>query len=359
MNCSQKIEAVFKGEFVDKVPFALKGWRIPQCEMERTLRNEGLCVIDSRPVYKSVSPNIGIEQIHFSKNGLNYIKTIIKTPEGNLSSVIQLMPGLEKTESTSWVSEPIFKSLEDYDAIEFMIRDRQYLPAYETFTKAQKQIGGDAFFKTDTPGTPLSEIIYSFMRIETFSIEWSERKERILKLCDALTENNRKIYSIAAKSPAMIVNCGGNYAPEVLGKERFINYVLPHWEETTSILHSGGKLVGCHLDANNKLWAKEVGDSKLDWIEAFTPAPDTDMTVAEARKMWKNKVLFINFPSSVHLQKADVIAETTKQILKESAPGNKLIIGIAENVPENRWRESFYTILKTINKFGKLPIKGK
>ena len=155
----------------------------------------------------------------------------------------------------------------------------------------------------------------------------------------------------------MIVQCGGNYTPEVLGKERFINYVLPHWEEAISILHSGGKLVGCHLDANNKLWAKEVGDSKLDWIEAFTPAPDTDMTVAEARNMWKDKVLFINFPSSVHLQKASVIAETTKQILKESAPGNKFIIGITENVPEDRWRESFYAILKTINEFGKLPIK--
>ena len=83
---------------------------------------------------------------------------------------------------------------------------------------------------------------------------------------------------------------------------------------------------------------------------------ETIMTVAEAREMWKGKVLFMNFPSSVHLRKASVIAEITKQILKESAPGNKFIIGITENVPEDRWRESFYTILKTINKFGKLPI---
>ena len=116
-------------------------------------------------------------------------------------------------------------------------------------------------------------------------------------------------------------------------------------------------MLGCHLDADNKLWAKEVGDSGLDWIEAFTPAPDTDMTVAEARKMWHGKVLFINFPSSVHLEKASVIEETTKQILKEAAPGDRFIVGITENVPENRWRESFYTILKTINRYGKLPIR--
>jgi len=28
----------------------------------------------------------------------------------------------------------------------------------------------------------------------------------------------------------------------------------------------------------------------LDYIEAFTPAPDTDMTLAAARKAWPDKV---------------------------------------------------------------------
>ena len=69
-------------------------------------------------------------------------------------------------------------------------------------------------------------------------------------------------------------------------------------------------MLGCHLDANSKLWAEEIGASSLDWVEAFTPAPDTDMTVAEAREMWPGKVFFINFPSSVHLESASVIASS-------------------------------------------------
>jgi uroporphyrinogen-III decarboxylase len=231
------------------------------------------------------------------------------------------------------------------------------LPAYKPFLKAQQQIGGDAFFKTSAPGSPLHSIMYDIMGIDTFSTEWAERRDRVIALHDAMVENQRDIYSIVAESPAMIVQCGGNYAPEVLGKQRFIDYVLPHWEEVNAILHKGGKLVGCHLDANNKLWAKEVGESQLDWIEAFSPYPDTDMTVAEARNIWPEKVLFINFPSAVHLEEPRVIEETTKQILKEAAPGDRFIIGITENVPDSRWRESFHTILKTVNKFGRLPIK--
>ena len=356
MNCAEKIEAVFDGEFVDAVPFALKGWRIPKCEMQDILLKEGMCIIDASGVYKSVSPNIKTETRNFEKDGVSYQETTIRTPKGDLSSLTKRVPS-PKTEGTSWRVEMMFKSPEDYEAVEFMIRDRRYSPDYEPFLKAQERSNGKAFFKTSAPGSPLHTIMYSIMGLETFSIEWAERRERVIALHDAMAENQREIYSIVAKSPAKIVQCGGNYSPEVLGKERFTDYVLPHWEEVAAILHEGGKMLGCHLDADNKLWAKEVGDSGLDWIEAFTPAPDTDMTVAEARKMWHGKVLFINFPSSVHLEKASVIEETTKQILKEAAPGDRFIVGITENVPENRWRESFYTILKTINRYGKLPIR--
>ena len=356
MNCAEKIEAIFDGKFVDTVPFTLKGWRIPECEMQEILLKEGMCVIDSASVYKSVSPNIRTESQSFDKDGAVYHRTTIKTPEGDLSYLTKRVPS-PKTEGTSWRMEMMFKGPEDYDAVEFMMRDRQYSSNYEPFLKAQEQSNGRAFFKTAVPGSPIHTIMYQVMGLETFSIEWAERRERVIALHDAMAENEREIFSIAARSPVKIVQSGGNYSPEVLGKERFMDFVLPHWEEAASILHEGGKMLGCHLDANNKLWAKEVGSSGLDWIEAFTPVPDTDMTVAEAREMWPGKVMFMNFPSSVHLESASVIEETTKQILKEAAPGDRFIVGITENVPENRWRESFYTILKTLNKYGKLPIR--
>jgi hypothetical protein len=80
------------------------------------------------------------------------------------------------------------------------------------------------------------------------------------------------------------------------------------------------------------------------------------MTVADARVMWPGKTLFINFPSGLHLESPEVIAAQTRQMLKDAAPGDRFIVGITENVPENRWRESFRTILDVCNEYGKLPI---
>ena len=280
MTCAERLEAIFEGALVDKVPFALKGWRIPQCEMERVLRNEGLCIIDSRSVYTSVSPNVETETL----NCRGYQRTTIKTPLGRLTSVSKRVAA-EKTEGTAWQMEWVFKGPEDSDAIAFVIRDRRHSSNYEPFLRAREQIGGEAFFKTGVPGSPLHTIMYSIMGLERFSIEWAERRDRLLALHNAMADNQREIYSIVARSPARIVQCGGNYAPDVLGKERLVDYVLPHWEEVAGILHEGGKLLGCHLDANNGLWAREVGASSLDWIEAFTPAPSISIALRSAKAM--------------------------------------------------------------------------
>ena len=355
MTRSQRIERIFRGELPDYVPFALKGWRIPFCRAERQLRNDGMGIVDSCGVYGVRSPNVTSESHSFTQDGVGYTRTTVKTPVGELTSVTRRV-GSEKTEGTTWTVEPMFKRPEDYEVLRFIASDQHPVATYDRFLKTQEQMDGEAFFKTGAPGIALHTIMYSYLGIETFALEWADRRDEILALNDLMTGKQRQIFEIVAGSPALVVQLGGNYSSEVLGKDRFTDFVLPHWEEACCILHDGGKLPGCHLDANNRLWAAEVGKSGLDWIEAFTPSPDTDMSVADAREAWPGKTMFINYPSSVHLQPAAVIEETTKQILRDCAPGDRFIVGITENVPENRWRESFRTILDTCKQFGTTPI---
>ena len=101
-----------------------------------------------------------------------------------------------------------------------------------------------------------------------------------------------------------------------------------------------GKKLGCHLDANNAYWAKDVEESRLEVIEAFTPAPDTDLTLAQARAAWPKKVLWINSPppSTWPPPRASKRRHATSS--PPFAPARGLIVGITENIPEDRWRES-------------------
>ena len=118
------------------------------------------------------------------------------------------------------------------------------------------------------------------------------------------------------------------------------------------MLNARGKKLGCHLDANNAFWAKAVEESRLEVIEAFTPAPDTDMSLAQARAAWPKKILWINYPSSLHLASAERIKEETHKLIASIAPARGLIVGITENVPEECWRTSLLAIAEALKEIG-------
>ncbi len=133
------------------------------------------------------------------------------------------------------------------------------------------------------------------------------------------------------------------------GKQRFEKYVVPLYNEAAEVFHKHGKLIGAHLDGNNRLWAKAVAASGLDYVEAFTPSPDTDMSVADALAAWPGKVLWLNFPSSLHLASIERIKAATRQIVREAVTGNRLIIGITEDIPEDRWQANMLAIARVID----------
>jgi hypothetical protein len=356
MTPGERVEAVLRGERADWVPFTVYENWLPRGTVERALRNKGLCVIvRGVNVFRTTSPNVTREQVRYEEDGGTFVRTNVSTPVKELYQVERVSPDGR----SAWHVERLFGGPEDYGALEFMIRDREYVPNYEEFERAQEMWGGDGFVRAGIGYSPLQEILFTLMGVEAFAVEWAERRDEVMRLYDALTESRRKQYPIVAGSPALAANYGGNVSAEVVGLERFEKYYVPHYNEFAGMMHDHGKLVGVHFDANTWAIEEAIGASEIDYVEAFTPRPDGDMGLSEARAAWPDKVLWINFPSSLHLRDADGIEEATRQMLWEAAPGDRLMIGITEEVPPDRWLVSFPAILKVINWEGKLPIEWK
>jgi hypothetical protein len=352
----QRVEAALLGETPDMVPFTAYTELFPRCAVERQLRNDGLCLVQRSPsVYSIESPNVVQEELHYAgPDSFEHIRTTIRTPVGTVSGVRRRVPvgstSMDRVMNwTTWTEEFPFKGPEDYEPLEFAIRDRRYAPSYEDFVSMGEMMGEDAIMRAQIGYSPLLEIIVRLMGVERFSFEWLERRERVLRLYDALTEDRRKVYPLIARSPALITNYGGNVSPEVVGLERFERYVLPHYNEAAEVLHERGKLIGVHFDANVRLLAPGIARSKLDYIEAYTPAPASDLSLAEARAAWPGKVLWINFPSQLFLQSMAVVEETTRQYLRDTAPGDRFLISITEDMPSQRYQEGLLTIMRTLH----------
>ncbi|NLZ63144.1 MAG: hypothetical protein GX902_04995 [Lentisphaerae bacterium] len=189
------------------------------------------------------------------------------------------------------------------------------------------------------------------MSMQDFCYEWIDHRDEILAIAAIIREKRLQIARLIADSPVSHANYGGNVVPEIIGKDTFDQYYLPCYDEAAEILHRKGKLLGSHFDANCRLLAPSIAASGLDYIEAFTPAPDTDLTLAEARAAWKNKVLWLNFPSSWHLYPDQEVTRKTCQLLAKLEDFHGLIMGITEDIPQERHLDSCRAIMSGLEQF--------
>ena len=351
MTPRQRVEAALQGEWADQVPFTIYANKLPRCQVELELRNAGVCVLERRSVVRAETPNVRVTSIGYEKGGVQFTRRVFSTPRGELSTIER--PGI----GTTWRVKRMFTRPEDYAPLLALIKDQRYVPDFETFQKMREDLGQGAYLRAGIGYSPLQEIIYTYMGVECFSIEWAERRDEVMRLYDALTEDRRKIYPLLAESPAEIINYGGNVSVEVVGKDRFERFIIPHYNEVAEIVHKRGKMLGSHLDGNNRQLAPLVANSLLDYVEAFTPPPDCDMTVAEARELWKGKVLWINFPSSVHLSGVEAVENMMHRLLREAAPGDRFLVGVTEDVHEDAWRKTFPAMARILNESGRLPLE--
>ena len=342
MTPRERVMTALQWGKVDAVPFTMYETMIPQCTAEREVRNDGLCIVKRDiPVFDVVQPNVKTVRESYVDNGQSYTRTQYETPVGTVDTLAS------HAGFTKWYHETMFKSPEDYATIRFILKDEQYVPQYDRFRKAADAFGPDAVFRASFGREPLQTILSApYMDTQQFCIEWMDNRDEILAIYEILVEKRRNLYRIVAESPAQFANYGGNVVAEIVGLDTFQQYYAPHYNEAAEIMHRNGKMVGCHFDGNCRLMAESIAGTDLDYIEAFTPAPDTDMTLTEARAAWPEKVLWLNFPSSLHLSDDETVENTTVSLLDELDSTHGLIMGITEDIPADRWQDSCRAIMR-------------
>jgi hypothetical protein len=343
MTVRQRVEAALHWEPVDQIPFTTYPGVIPDAEEARRLCGMGLGISQRVPLVSGRTPNVTTESVDYQEKGARYRRTTARTPVGGVHTTSRLNAAY----GSEWYVDHYVKGPDDYRVVEFMVRDTAWEPNYEAFHQAVAQLGEDGYVSGNFGYSPLMEMRVNLLGMQRFAEDMHDRPDLFWSLYETLREKHREVYPMLAASPAELVIYCGNCSPEVLGR-RFEEHVLPCYNELGEQLHARGKMLGCHLDADNRLWAEAVARSELDVIEAFTPAPDTDMSVADARAVWPDKVLWINYPSSLHLATAERIRGATGELLAQAAPGRGFIIGITENIPDPQWRTSLREIAEVL-----------
>jgi hypothetical protein len=328
MSIRKCIETILHGKKPDYIPFVIWNNKLPGGKLEEEILDTGAGVIAKSSVYTVSLNEVKTEVFHLlDDKGRERKRIIYHTPYGNLKETVLISSG------SIWREEPIFKGPQDYEAIFFLIHDYEYTPCYEKFLEDDARYGEQGIARPGTEKSPFFEIIYDIMGISNFAVEWNENPDMVFELFKILLQARRKRLEIVAKSPAQFVVIDGNIEMSVIGRERFEKYYKPVIQEACELLLQHGKIAGAHLDGNNSNLLDIFAGLPVDLIESFTPPPDCDVSIGEALKVWPEKRLLVNFPSSVHLHGMEAVKKTALDLLAQASNTGRVMIGLCEDIP--------------------------
>jgi uroporphyrinogen-III decarboxylase len=352
MDIEERVKAVLNGQMPDVIPMLIYSNHLPRGKFERYLRNLGLGLDVRCSVYRAYMPNVRIEERRVG----NHLYTVYYTPQGNLSMVTRVNLKFQLA-GGSWIVEYPVKNVNDVKALKFMIEDTVYEAYYDEYSQLKDDLEGDGVVTVSSDYTPLMKIIVRYMGFKNFALIYKRRQNVIDDIIQAIDEKYVEMYKIIANSPAEIVRIGDNIDSTFISPALFEKYCLPYYNKYSRILRARGKKVISHMDGRLKILKDLIAKAELDAIEAFTPPPVGDLPIKEAKEAWGNKVIWINFPETIFLDGPERIKSFTINLLEEAAPGDRLIIGITEDVPPEYLKVGLKSLVETIHEYGRLPIK--
>ncbi len=348
MTPRERFLVVLGGGVAERIPFVVWNNKVPSVEIRDKLLELEACIINKSSVYRFETPGVEVEiEGLASVGGMERRRKVFCTDQGRLSMIERVLAG------SVWIEEMPFRGPDDYGPLEAFITSKVFSRCYEKFLADDRMYGGQSIARPETIYTPFQELICKYMGVETFCVEWSDRRERLLQLCEVIAEDRRKRLALVAESPAQYVIIEGNVIGDVIGIERFERYHIPYIEEACELLGAKGKYSGAHLDADNRLLACLIGQTSLDLIESFTPPPDCGLGLGEALGLWPDKVIQINFPSSLHLGGPEVVKKAAFDIIREAGRGGRFIVGVSEDISEGG-ANTLVPLAKAVYEHGKL-----
>ena len=346
MNTKERILAALEWGEPDRVPLTIYDWMLPRGMTERRLRESGVGLITRLPAHRVQHRQVEFISREYQQNGHKLTRRTIHTPVGE---VWQTLEPDEAYETSNWIKEHFIKGPEDYRVMEFYFEDAIYRDNYATIRESQRRMGNDGIVIVRVAKGAIQEMLYQMMGMERFALDYHERRDLFDSLYAAMVRRYGELYDLAAGSPAEILQLADNITADVVGRERFRNYLMPEYRRLKERLAGSGKKLAVHMDGRLKSLKQEIAAAEFDILEAMTPSPMGDVSVREAREAWPDKALWINFTSSVHIEPPAAIEAHTRQLLLEAGGKRGFAISVTEDAPVAALEKSLQVISSVLN----------
>jgi hypothetical protein len=350
MSMRDRMRAVIRGQAPDLVPFVqYENLAAPDEEVWELVGRDSMGILRWTSVYRLEYPNSRSHSEPFERDGLMGLRSTIVTPLGALTEERLYEPVYH----TSSIRKHYVTRPEEYDLLGAYLEDGVVVEDLEPLQRAYQELGEQGLPLVRVERTPFQQLWVQWVSMEDLALHLVDCPERVARCVDAMTRQQRRVFEIVARAPVEFVDFPDNITAPIIGEANFRRYCVPPYQELAGMLADKDVPVYVHMDGDLKPLWPAIGDSGVKGLDSLSPPPDNDTSPGEVVSMWPWMRVWINFPSSVHIQPAQRVYCCAAEMLEQAGHTGRLQIQVSENVPPFAWRTSLPQIVRAITDFGR------
>ncbi len=252
-----------------------------------------------------------------------------ETPLGNLTETYHY----DDYRLSAYNSEYILKTAEDFKILEFILQDEHWHFDQTSYEQSVAEIGSLGVPQFYFRRSPIQGLFIEKMGFEKAILFMHDHPKIIERYIETCTAADDALYQVLCQAPTPIYNFGENIDAYMDPPGIWRKYLSPYYERRITQFKAAGKYTFIHIDGAMKPLLKLIRESSFDAIEACTPLPQGDVTIAEIQEALGDKILVDGIPAVFFLPPftEEDIRACVRELVERFYP--RLILGISDEIP--------------------------
>ena len=283
--------------------------------------------------------NPGLEDVVFSctyyfDNHVQKIRYQYNTPVGSVFSIVGRNPGVDLLTNSPEIG--FVKQPADWRVVNYIFRrmTKELHPNYEAIRLDQEMLGGKGTTIAIVDKTPFQRGWIEMASLERTVMDFTDQPEEFQEYLEVQGQFHQKAAEITAGCPAQEILLIDNIT-NIISPRLYRQYCLPYYKLYTDAFAGTDKVLAVHHDGRFGHIQKEMANATFGVIDSFTVPPTGDISLADARRLFPGKVLFMNLPPHLAYAEDADLHRGYEELMEEW--GSKILtIEHVEDLPPDR-----------------------
>ena len=204
----------------------------------------------------------------------------------------------------------------------------------------------------NVPRVNLQRLMIEAMGVEGTIYALADYPDTVAEYCKVCDISDKRYMDMAIEGGYEWLCFGDNVHGRVLPPDLFIKYALPVYQARNEYLHKHGIFTTAHWDGDCKPLLPYARETGLNAIEAITPLPQGDVTLAEAREALGGDMYLMDGIAAIlfdEIYPLDMLMAQAKECIRLFP--DRLIMGISDELSSTGTLERVKRVADYVNEY--------